>query len=76
MEYPIKCTICRQWKTVIVDEKEFADWNNGMLIQKAMPNLNADDRELLMSQTCGKCYDAMFSEEEEDICDETENDLS
>lgn len=79
MEYPIKCTVCRQWKTVEVDEKEFADWNNGTVIQKAMPNMSADDRELLMSQTCSKCFNAMFPDDDLDesfrIIDEANGDV-
>jgi len=60
-DYPIKCTICRQWKTVKIKESEFKAWNiRGVAIQKAMPNLNEDDRELLISQTCKQCYDEMF----------------
>ena len=35
------------------------------LIQNAMPNLSADDRELLISGICGPCFDKMFPPEEE-----------
>jgi len=55
MNYDIKCTVCRQWKTVKVDILEFNAWNSGISIEDAMPSLNASDRELLMSQTCSLC---------------------
>ena len=79
MEYPIKCTICRQWQTVEVDPEQFKAWNSGVLIQKAFPDMSADDRELLRSQTCAKCYNAMFADDELDesfrIIDEANGDV-
>jgi hypothetical protein len=38
-------------------------WKEGMLIQDAMPELSADERQLLISGTCGKCWDKMFQED-------------
>lgn len=69
MDYSIKCNICRQWKVVTVDESEFADWQRGMVIQRAMPKISADDRELLVSGTCGTCFDKMFPDEDEELDD-------
>jgi hypothetical protein len=45
----------------------FIAWQSGVLIQDAMPELSADERELFISGTCGKCWDEMFgtSDEEE-----------
>jgi len=37
-------------------------WKNGELIQNVMPYLNEDERELLISGTCGKCFDKIFSD--------------
>ena len=34
------------------------------LRQSAMPNVPADERELLISGICGPCFDAMFREED------------
>ena len=38
------------------------DWQAGELIQNAMPNLDADSREQLISGTCPKCWDEMFGD--------------
>ena len=40
-------------------------WYGDVLIQDAMPELSAGQRELLISGTCGRCFDATFSEQEE-----------
>ena len=32
-----------------VTEQQIADWQNGVLIQNAMPNLSAEQREFLIS---------------------------
>jgi len=38
-------------------------WVNGVHLQDAMPQLSADERELLISATCGSCFDRMFGDE-------------
>ena len=47
-----------------VNEDDYTSWENGELIQNAMPYLSADERELLISGTCGTCFDNMFGSEE------------
>jgi hypothetical protein len=37
-----------------------------MLIQKAMPYLTADEREMFISGTCSDCWDKLFPESDED----------
>lgn len=68
MKYTYK-TICKMCKGVgyfKADPKDIYEWKeNGMMIQKALPYLNADIRELLISGTCGKCFDDLFGEIEE-----------
>ena len=38
----------------------------GELIQEALPELSADQRELLISGTCPKCWDELFPPDEWD----------
>ena len=59
------CRACRDNQQIHVFPDDVADWQNGKLIQDAMPYLSADERELIISGTCGKCFDEMFGE-----CDE------
>lgn len=55
------CPECGKRGQVVVDEQAYFDWKNGMLIQDAMPNLSADERELLITGTHPACWEAMFS---------------
>jgi hypothetical protein len=62
----VKCRICRQPVVVEVDMIDIAKWQNGMLIQNAMPYLTADEREMFISGTCSDCWDKLFPESDED----------
>lgn len=49
-----------------ISEEQLTNWENGMLIQRAMPNLTPDEREFLMTGLLPGEYDEMFKEPEED----------
>ena len=59
-EFGLTCQFCKVDHVVMADHMDVANWENGALIQDAMPYLSADDRELLISGTCGACFDKMF----------------
>ena len=59
-----QCKICRKVFTVEISEEAYEMWMNGVNIQDAAPEMSADDRELLISGFCGKCYDSLFEGEE------------
>lgn len=58
-----KCPSCEREYLVYVDEKEYATWKGGALIQDAMPDLSMNDRELLMTGTCNACWHEMWKEQ-------------
>lgn len=58
------CQRCNDLLWVAAKAEDFAKWEAGMAVQNAFPYLSADDREILISRTCGKCWDEMFGEEE------------
>jgi|TARA_R110000772_G_scaffold213973_1_gene324519 hypothetical protein len=60
----VKCRQCKRVELLPVVAADVAAWKLGQLIQTAMPYLDADKREILISQTCGTCFEAMFSFEE------------
>jgi hypothetical protein len=43
--------------------EELARWKNGMVIQKALPNLSASDREFLMTGVTEEEWDETFGDE-------------
>jgi hypothetical protein len=65
------CVHCESEYILWVNEQDFLDWTSGVgYIQDKLPYLSADERELLISGTCGKCWNDMFGsmddEDEED----------
>ena len=62
----IKCKICKQWKSIMVDPIGYQQWKGGMLIQKALPDVDVNDRELMISGICGTCYDDLFADPDDD----------
>lgn len=54
----------------MVSKQGLENYKNGMLIQKALPELSAAERELLMTATCGKCWNKMFPPEPDDPYDD------
>lgn len=63
---PVQCRICQDIHYVDVPVDGFIAWRRGELIQDALPELSADQRELLISGTCGMCWDDMFGSSDED----------
>lgn len=61
-QYFVDCRLCHRDFTLYIDPEDFIKWDNGKgdYIQDAFPYLEADQRELIMSNTCGKCWDKMF----------------
>ena len=59
----IKCMLCKKEHIIDMPRSGYDAWCRGVPIQDALPTLSADDRELLISGICGKCYDEAFPEE-------------
>ncbi len=55
MVVTVECNSCGSVHEISVDEKAYQEWKAGALIEKAMPELSADQRELLNSGLCGEC---------------------
>ena len=51
------CMFCGKKHHLTVNESALRAWQGGVKIQHAFPELNADERELLISGTCPKCWD-------------------
>ena len=62
MNVEITCPFCGAEHAVEVNLAQFEAWQNGELIQKAMPDLTPTEREQLISNLCPKCQAEMFGE--------------
>ena len=60
----VKCVTCGKVHTIRVNESDYVHYYKGEPVQFAFPYLSANERELLISNICGKCYDEMFKEDE------------
>ena len=55
------CTSCQKQFVIKAPQKAFNAWANGEAkIQQALPMLCDDDRELLLSNTCPRCFAKLF----------------
>lgn len=61
------CYRCGVGQTITAPVTAFMAWESGVLIQEALPMLNAGQREMLISQTCDDCWTEMFGESEDDF---------
>ena len=59
------CRLCNEVTDLTVNIEGFVAWQGGKLIQEALPELSADQRELLISGTWDKCWNEMFGSDEE-----------
>lgn len=63
-----RCPICGEAAFVTVDAElaeRIVEWDlrgRVMFIQRAFPNLSADDRETILTGTHGACWDRAFDE--------------
>ena len=59
------CPFCGRENEVEVNHMDYLDWQNGELAQDAFPYPSANEREMLISGCCPRCWDKMFWSEEE-----------
>jgi hypothetical protein len=62
--------MCQQHHVIAVAENDFTAWKEGKFVQDAFPYLSKEDRELLVSQTCHRCWYEMFG----DCCEQEKSD--
>lgn len=65
----INCALCDYPQYLPVSAEQVARWrSSGDYVQVAFPDLSANQREMLVSGTCGVCWDKMFPPEDDDSC--------
>lgn len=60
-----KCLVCGLSGNVVVPDAEYRAWQDGKLIQDAIPSLPKELREQLISGTHPECWERMFSSKED-----------
>ena len=61
----VTCVSCGTQHTILVPTNGYKLWTSGQAkIQDALPMLSADERELLMSHICPRCFDKLFGQED------------
>jgi hypothetical protein len=61
----VECPSCNKVSEVIAPVDGFRRWQAGEFIQDALPELSAEEREILISGICPECWDEMFPEDDE-----------
>lgn len=57
----VTCVNCHTPHTIAVPTAGYKRWATGQAkIQEALPTLSNDERELLMSGICPRCWDKLF----------------
>lgn len=55
-----KCPGCGKISSVVVDAGDYVKWKSGALIQTAMQDLSATEREILITGFCEECQNEIF----------------
>ena len=54
------CNHCDHSEEITFGFEDYADWKDGEYIQFALDYLTPSQREIMLSATCGKCFDEFF----------------
>lgn len=61
LDIKVRCRVCRTPYALSVPLEGYLDWKyEGVKTQNAMPDVTPEDRELLISQICPKCWTNLF----------------
>ena len=59
-----ECRICGQSQKIEVRERDYIEWRDGKdLIQDVLWYLDDNAREMILSHTCGTCFDRMYGDD-------------
>jgi hypothetical protein len=61
----VECVECHRTILILCTADEWDAYKHGLLIQDAFPNMSADEREMIISGICPKCWDVMFKEDDD-----------
>lgn len=67
--YKGPCKFCKKPIQVAIPKAELYAYNQGGYIQESMKSVSVNDREFLMSGTCGPCWDEIWKEPDDEEMD-------
>lgn len=63
----VQCKLCLRTFNIEMTESQYTEFMEGNKpIQRIFPEKSAAERELLISRTCGDCFNDLFPDNEED----------
>jgi hypothetical protein len=57
------CKVCGTTHDLPITEAQMLRWKSGSLAHRVFHFLDKDQRELIISGTCGPCFDNLFMDE-------------
>ena len=63
------CPYCQEPQSVVVSADGLRRWREGELIQRALPELSADERELLLTGICAECWEQVVAPGDDPFAD-------
>lgn len=60
------CCVCGKSEVKTLDRASVIRWQDGENIERAFPDMDAGERELLITGTHPDCWDTLFDEGEEE----------
>ena len=60
VKYEKECPRCKKLTVLELPKEGVLNWEKGMYVQDAFPELSSSDREILISGFCASCWDEMF----------------
>lgn len=64
----VQCKHCMMIHSVILNKEDLVDWTSGDgYIQDVLDYLSPNERELLISNICGSCFDKLFPPLDNDV---------
>lgn len=64
LTFLIQCLVCKNKIEIEMTHAQLRDYHKGeKLIQEVFPEKSADEREILLSRICGKCFDKITGDD-------------
>lgn len=63
VSFATQCPFCRRIRTTEITREAFDRWQGGAHVQDVFPSMSAEDRETLISGSCGTCFDTEMPDE-------------